>query len=194
MLELSKILDIKHTVSYDFVDLYINEGYNGLYILTEKVEKAEGRIEICDDGFLIENDAWYAEEPLYFTTDINNYHFTFKYPDSDGDIILGDDNYVYISELMNSFENALYSDDFINEKTGYRAYADVVSFAKFYIAMELLGNLDPNWFYVVRERGAKIEPYPLWDADWSLGLADIKPEGGMGIPLWYTDAIRQDSA
>ena len=77
MLELSKILEIKHTVSYDFVDLYINEGYNGLYILTEKVEKAEGRIEICDDGFLIENDAWYAEEPLYFTTDINNYHLSF---------------------------------------------------------------------------------------------------------------------
>lgn len=40
--------------------------------------------------------------------------------------------------------------------------------------MELLGNVDPNRYYVMEERGAKLEMYPAWDAEWSLGLGHIE--------------------
>ena len=36
---------------------------------------------------------------------------------------------------------------------------------------ELIANLEPNMYYVLPTRGAKLQIAPVWDAEWSMGLA-----------------------
>lgn len=170
MLEMSKACDLKYTVNYQHIELILNGQYEGTYILTEKVEKDKNRVNIQQDGFIIENNGYAQFEPLCFKTTFGKLMYSFKYPDPDDSIVEGDDNYNYISAFMNDFERALYSKEFTDEENGYRCFIDSKSFAKWYILMELLGNVDPNKYYVLEEKGAKLEMYPAWDAEWSLGL------------------------
>ena len=168
------------------VDFYLNGSYNGTYLLIEQVEKAKHKISINDDGFLIENDNYYSQEPLFFQTSCYGYFYTFKYPDpeaSDGKGIAKDDaSYSYILNFMNEFESALQSSDYRNPSTGYRKYIDVQSFVKWYLVMELLDCQDPNFYYVLPYRGAKLKMEPLWDAEWTLGLASAGPNGWVIYP------------
>lgn len=165
------------------VDLYLNGKYNGTYLLIEQVERAKHKIVMEDDGFMIEDDNYYSWEPLYFTTSIYGRPYTFKYPDAgDGDIVKHDANYDYIKNFMNTMETTLRSSSFKDPEKGYRKYLDVPSFVSWYLVMELLGDHDPNFFYVLPTRGAKLKMYPVWDAEWTLGLASAGPNGWQNYP------------
>lgn len=85
---------------------------------------------------------------------------------------------------MNDFETALYGNDFKNPTTGYRKYIDVETFAKWFLVQELIANLEPNMYYVLPSRNSKLQIAPVWDAEWSLGLAYRENEyaGWAGLP------------
>ena len=53
---LSKAAGCEWTPESAHVELYLNGSYNGVYLLTEQVEEANHKIEISDDGFIIEDD------------------------------------------------------------------------------------------------------------------------------------------
>jgi hypothetical protein len=143
-----------------------------MYVLTDQVEKKGGRVDIEDDGFLFENDNYFWEEPVNFMTDHRQYWYTFKYPDpEDGEIAAGDENYNFIKGFMNDFEAALYGDAFKDPANGYRKYIDVQTFAKWFLVQELIANLEPNMYYVLPSRNSKLQIGPVWNAEWSLGLA-----------------------
>ena len=185
MCELAQTVGLPYPIHYRHVHLYLNNEYKGIYVLTDQVEKKKGRVDIEDDGFLFENDNYFWEEPISFMTGIREYWYTFKYPDpEDDEIAYGDDNDNYIVGFMNDFETALYGDDFKNPEKGYRKYIDVKSFAKWFLVQELTANLEPNMYYVLPTRGAKLQIAPVWDAEWSLGLAYREDEysGWAGLP------------
>lgn len=185
MCELARLVGVQYPIRYRHVHLYINGRYNGMYVLTDQVEKKSNRVDIEDDGFLFENDNYYYQEPLNFQTSRKRYWYTFKYPDpEDGEIAAGDDNYDYIVGFMNDFEKALYGDDFKDPEKGYRKYVDVQAFAKWFLVEELIANLEPNMYYVLPSRGAKLQIGPLWDAEWSLGLAyrESETSGWASVP------------
>lgn len=172
MCELARTVGHPYPINYQHVQLYLNDEYMGLYVLTDQVEKKANRVDIEDDGFLFENDNYYYQEPLYFQTSTKGYYYTFKHPDpEDGEIAEGDDSYSYISGFMDEFEAALYGDDFKDPEVGYRKYIDVEVFAKWFLVQELIANLEPNMYYVLPTRGARLQIGPAWDAEWSLGLA-----------------------
>lgn len=182
MCEVSKALEIDYTVNYQHVELFVNNEYKGTYLLTDQVEKGKNRVNIEDDGFLIEDDARYEREPLYFTSESFKYNYTFKYPKATkGKIVVGDENYVFIQKYINNLEQSL---KLISEGSQtYRDYIDAESFAKWFVAMEFTGNLEPNLFYVLPSRSAKLKIMPVWDAEWSLGLAaQGNPDNPWG---WY---------
>lgn len=170
MLEMSRACALKYTANYQYVELVVNGRYDGTYVLTEKIGRGKGRIEVETDGFIIEHDAYAHTEPLWFATQYGQMPYSVKYPSPNAGTGEGDDNYSYIRSYMNDLEHALFSADFADAAVGYRHYIDSRSFARWYILMELLGNVDPNRYYVVERRGAKLEMYPAWDAEWSLGL------------------------
>ena len=167
--ELSKLMNMPWTPRGYHVEVFLNGSYNGSYFLCEHVEVATNRVNIEDEGYLIEDDNYWNQEPLWFTTG-RGLHFTFKHPDAE-DMTKGDEKYNFILQFMNEFESVLYSNEFANPNTGYRKYIDAENFAKWYLLQETLGNIEPNPYYALESRSGKLKMYPAWDFEWSMGLA-----------------------
>lgn len=171
MSEVSQAVNMPYAIHYQLVELYVNGEYMGVYILTDQVEKAKDRINIGDDGFIIEEDSYYESEALWFSTDTYGYHYSFKYPDADkGNIIKDDTRYLFISSYVKDVEAALKLLDAEPGDESYLAYIEPHSFAKWYIVMQLLAIEDPNRFYVLASPNDKLAMTPMWDAEFSLGL------------------------
>lgn len=183
MCEISSALETDYPLRYRHVKLYVNKEYRGVYTFIDQIEKKKGRVDIEDDGYLFENDNYYMSEPLYFVSEVKRYPFTFKYPDpEDGEIAEGDEKYEYIRNFMNTFETLLYSDDFLS-RDGYRNMVDLESFAKWFIIAELTATQDPNMYYVLPARGARLQTGPLWDSEYSLGISyRSDPAGAWAVP------------
>ncbi len=47
---------LEYTPRTQFVEVFINNVYNGTYQLTEQLKISEGRVNVSDDGFLLEVD------------------------------------------------------------------------------------------------------------------------------------------
>ena len=109
------------------------------------MEKAKNRVKVEEDGYFIEDDSYYHEEPLFFTSSLG-YNYTFKYPNSEkGKIIENDDNFNFIKDGINDIEKAL---QLIPEDCEtYKNLIDIESFAKWYVVAEVTGNWEPNLFY-----------------------------------------------
>lgn len=179
MCEVSKALGIEYTVNYQHVDLILNEQYTGTYLLTDNIEKGRNRIHIANDGYIIEDDNHFESEPLYFKTEKENICYTFKYPNANkGEIKKNDKNFVFIKNKLDSLESSLYK--IPNDSISYKSFIDIESFAKWYIAAEVTGNWDPNLYYVLPSKRDRLKMMPMWDAEWSLGLASM----GNSINPW----------
>ena len=189
MSEVSKAAGAQYTINYKHVNLYLNGEYQGLYILTDQVKTGKNRVDIEDDGFFIEEDKYYYEEPLSFST-AAGLNFSFKYPDADdGAIVSGDDNYTFITSFFADLESALLNIS-VNP-TAVSSKVDYSSFAKWYLIQELTGNWEPNRFYVLESRTSKLMMYPAWDPEWSMGLArNDNPNQGDG---WYFPPVQPDN-
>ena len=171
MCAISKAVGIDWTINYQYVNLFLNGEYWGVYVLTDKVEKSKNRINIKDDGFIIEDDNFYEQESLYWVSDRIGRPYTFKYPDpDDNEIVQFDDNFLFIRDFISEIERTLklLNDNAFN--TDYLDKVDANSFAKYHIAEEVFSNFDPNRYYVLPSRTSKLKMMPMWDSEWSLGL------------------------
>ena len=185
MAEISKLVGMPYTINYSFVDLYVNNEYLGTYYLTDQVEKGKNRVDITDNGYLIEDDKYYKNEPLFFTSTTDHFNYTFKYPKK---LTADEERYLWIQSFINDFETSLH----LKEESNYLEFIDIDTFAKWFIIEELLGNYDSNVYYVLSDRDHKMQMYPVWDAEWSLGLAYLKdgawqaPEIGspVDVEIW----------
>ena len=65
---LSRTVGMEWVPEYTFVNLVMNGRYMGLYYLTDAVERGDKRVDIQKTGFLIENDAYWWKEDVYFKT------------------------------------------------------------------------------------------------------------------------------
>ena len=167
--KVSEMLEMPWTPKMHFVELFLNGRYQGSYQLGEHVKVAGHRLDVDDDGYMIERDNYYNLEPVYFTTEVTGQHFTFKYPDTDD---LTSEQLTFINEYMNGFERALYSEDFRDPVKGYRRYIDPETFAKWYLINEVLCNKDTNPYFFLKntQSGTRMGMSPVWDFEWSLGI------------------------
>lgn len=178
-----------------FVDVYFNNEYIGLYLLTEQIEANEGRVDIKDfessDGissFLIEADARAVEEypgyegHCYVVS--GGYNFALKYPDADDYVdavkendqktmLEFDKNTKWLKSYLDNVSNAIFTHDYKE----YSKYINVQSFVDYYIVQELFKNLDvgnTSQFYTIsqNEDEVKLNIGPVWDFDLSAGVVD----------------------
>ncbi len=174
---------------YTYVSLYVNGDYRGLYILSECVKQGTGkgdsrwRCPVEDDGFVIEFDAYWWNEPLYFTTpSCQNFvmKYTFKYPDTD-DIDKNSDAYKYIKNYMTELERALSRND-----SSYLDYIDLDSFVSWVLVADYMCLLDSggnNLFMWKKDstENSKLVMGPNWDFDswkWNIdSFANIHRDG-----------------
>lgn len=153
-----------------FVYLHLNGKYQGIYQICEKINPAPDRVSIGPGGFLLEIDGKPNAGDVTFRTAhlASQVCINIKAPE---DITLGDDNYEYIKDYVTSFEEALYSDDFLDEEKGYRKYIDEDSFVEWYLVNEICKNADACLYtscYMNLRRGEKLKMGPLWDFDLAL--------------------------
>lgn len=161
--DFAKDIGVPYAIDSEFADLYLNGGYMGTYLICEKVEIAENRIDPHNE-YLIERD---DRETLPEESVESPYgKFMVHNPKE-----MTEGEYDYITAYLNStswsIESAEYSDDYTN-------YIDVESFAKLFIMNEISNDPDANrlssFFYKEDENNSKLTAGPVWDFDWAYGV------------------------
>lgn len=172
----------KCTSKMQFVDLYLNGEYRGVYLVCEQVEVHPSRIDITetgkvDTGYLIELDG--REDGVGFY--VNNEFYAIKSPDTDGRLYTEAHGEFIKSYLEQCFE-AISSDDY--EKI--ESLMDTESFAQAYIVFELFNCVDVGFasFYMYKDAGGKLQCGPVWDFDRSLGVTGHQHGAEDFATLW----------
>ena len=166
--EIARMCSIDLVPEMEFVNLIINGDWKGLYILTQPVSQDTYSKYVTDNGFIIENSAyWWKPDEVYFKTSrqIPQLGYTFKYPKKKR---ISDRSYGWIRNRIQSIEDELYKTQ-IDEKTICR-YIDLDSFAKCIFVRDLLGQTDGHgsnmYFYITDYlENDIIHMGPLWDFD-----------------------------
>jgi len=166
--DLSRFSDLDWTPESRFIELFINNEYLGVYQITQKVEESSNRVNIGDDGYLLEVDQLSRLDPddVFFET--NNYLFNIKEPNLD----FNDNKYNVIKNYIQLTENTLLGDNFTDPVEGYSKYIDVESFVDWYLINEITKNNDAIFFssvYMNYISGDKLKMGPVWDYDISSG-------------------------
>tara|TARA_B110000046_G_C12993564_1_gene398966 strand:+ start:581 stop:1783 length:1203 start_codon:yes stop_codon:yes gene_type:complete len=166
-LELSRNSFMDWTSDGEFIELYVNAEYLGVYQLVEKIEAVPNRVN-DGQGFLLEVNRQNRLGPndIYFES---NYHF---YVIKEPEVITGDFQYSLIEEYVETTEDVLFGLNFQDPFDGYRKYLDVQSFIDWYIIHEITMNSESAWSsscYMNYVPGGKLKMGPVWDFDLSLG-------------------------
>ena len=159
------------TPHFETVDLVLNGSYKGIYQLGEKIKVSKKRVNVGDDGFLLEIDqrALTESDARYFTVQ----HITNPVNIKEPDVEYNDENYEYIKAYVETAEEALYSDNFTDPELGYRKYMDIDSFVEWYLITEITRCVDAcelfSSCYMNLKRGGKLKMGPVWDYDLAFG-------------------------
>ena len=160
--------EFDYVPKFHFVDLMLNGQYNGTYQVGDQVKIAKDRVNVGDDGFLLEIDAKAAAEDITFRVPHIGQPINIKEPD----VVVGDENYNYVVDYLTRADAALYADNWLDETTGYKSLIDMQSFVEWYLVMEITKNADACFYtscYMNLSRNGKLKMGPLWDFDLSLG-------------------------
>lgn len=164
----------KWTPHYRFVNLFINERYEGLYQVYEKIEASESRLNIPDpesnfheNGSVILVTDTRDKKPVYFRSS-KGIRFAFYSPRE-----VSTEMANYLIDGVNRFEALLFGDGFADPDKGYRKYIDVDSFVDWYLINEFTKNRDARFenscYLYYDPSDSKMDMGPIWDFDISCG-------------------------
>jgi len=166
--ELGYLSNLDWTPESVFAEVVVNDQYNGTYNISQKVEESNNRVPLGDTGYLLEIDQLSRLDPddVYFRT--NSFLINIKEPGLD----YNSNEYIYVDELINEFEDTLMGDQFTDPDVGYAKYIDIDSFIDWYLISEITKNQDSKSFssiFLNVMPGEKIKMGPLWDFDLAFG-------------------------
>lgn len=174
-----------------FADVYLEGEYAGLYLLCEKTQVAENRLDISPDSVLFSwvqtgrNDSFFA---LNAKSSVE-----IEYPKD-----CSDETEYALEVYLRAMQKAL------NAGRDWQRYIDLDSFAYKYLIEEVFSNYDLyNSQYFYREANGKLFAGPCWDYDLTLGIkwrnkwntpcaftAQNKPNE---YETWYSDLWKQEA-
>ncbi|RJX27897.1 MAG: hypothetical protein C4537_00045 [Acholeplasma sp.] len=174
-----------------FIDLYIDDSYQGLYVLTEQVEVHPNKLYfetlpgVIDTGYFFELDMrfyeWQLEEGNgWFLVDRHPYEI--KEPDPEDP--------AYLDAQAEFLQNYMYRMEYGLTVAGdYEEYLNVDNAIDFFLIHEISKNVDVGWssVYMMKEQGGRIEFGPIWDFDFAFGntdYIDYGPENWYGMRDW----------
>lgn len=184
------------------VEVILNGEYRGVYSFMEKIKRNKNRVNIpkmsedansgsaLTGGYIFKidrangsgGDGWQSifeipARPGEYTT------FLYEYPKDDK---ITTPQKIYLQSFVDSFEQAMYSDQFTDPVNGWRKYADELSMIDFMLVQEMSKNVDAyrlsTFLYKTADNeDNKIHFGPVWDFDIAWFNADycdaFKPEG-----------------
>lgn len=204
------------------VELLINGGYEGVYVMMEKIKQDDVRVDVADlneddlsgdeltGGYVIKID---KDDPDWFSEfDVANnpgvkLEFQYVSPRR-SKIQLAQQG--YIQEYVNNFERSLKSSDLTHNGLRYDEYIDLKSFAEHFIITELSRNVDGYRLstYLHKKKitnGGKLYAGPVWDYNIAWSNADYcgspSVEGWMynepfcigGTPFWWEVMVEDEA-
>lgn len=173
------------TPHYESVDLVLNGQYKGIYQLGEKIKISKGRVNVGDEGVLMEVDHWCVDEDdsRFF----NIAHIENAVNIKDPEVEYDDEIYTFAKEYLETADAALFSDDFTNPETGWQKYLDMDSFVEWYLIQEICKNTDAKFIsscYMNLKPGKKLKMGPLWDFDMGLGNYGVADPYNLTSGFW----------
>lgn len=178
------LVGIGYTPNCEFVDVYLNGEYNGIYILVERIDFEKNKIDIDEadeedltGGYLIEkniagkfslsDDIWF--NCPYWANTVQDY-FELHAPEPEGE--LRDAMLAYLTEYMVRVHGSVMG----SSDEPYTQYIDPSSWVDFIIIQEISKNPDGNfktscWMY--KQRGDdRLYMTAPWDFDFAYGLTN----------------------
>lgn len=165
---------LKYSPDSQWVDLYLNGEYAGLYLLAERNEVTESRVDILENNsFLISQEVREkldSQNITYALTDAKQ-SLRIHYP-----LVVDASVISSIESIMQSVENSLLSETGIDPITGKKwdELVDVDSWVKKYLIEEIFGNGDAGsisqfYYYDASDPTEKVYAGPVWDYDRTMG-------------------------
>jgi len=192
-----------------FAELFINEGYAGVYVVTERVMRDEDRLDLpvlpassaegdITGGYIFKVDGCRGD---CFTTAYGTY-IDYVYPRY---AAITSEQDSYLRSYLDSFEAALYADNWADPATGYPTWMATDSFIDHFIINELSLNVDAYRLsgYLYKEAdadGGLLHAGPLWDFNLAFGNVNycecyitdgwiydglVSCGGSSYIPFWW---------
>lgn len=205
-----------------YCEVFINNEYRGVYVLTEKIKIDKNRVDIAKllpvdnagdeltGGYIMRIDRdRYGSWNSPFMGRTGNVDVPISYLDPPYDELTAQQR-SYIRDYITDFEYALHDDDFKNPEAGYRPYVNVLSWVDYFLITELTRDLDGYrcsvYFHKDKDsKGGKLVMSPLWDYNLGFGNGNFmeadNPFGwtadGIGKGDWYEipfwwDKLRED--
>lgn len=171
-------------------ELFLNNTYYGVYVLTEKIKRDTFRLDIgklephevsgrdVTGGYIFkldkgDEDHWVSPYPAI---DDNDIRILYHYPDPE---LMPTEQKEYIKDFVTDFEHALAGDRFYDPVLGYKPYIDMQSFIDFFLVNELAKNVDgyriSTYLHKDKDKLDKVSPIkagPVWDFNFGFGNAD----------------------
>lgn len=172
------VLDWANEVSEDyqpegeFVEMFVNGEYQGLYLLTETVEQGENKVECVDEGLLVEMDLdYYVKEGQANTKTREGHTFIIH-----SETIVTNTKTEEVTVYLNEIESALYSEDGIGATTEKKLseLIDIDSWTDMWLLREISSDHDigtiSQFAYVENWSGrSALKAGPAWDFDATFG-------------------------
>lgn len=165
---------LRYSPEAEWLDLYINGEYVGLYLLCERNEVHDQRVAVGrEDSFLVsmEQESRMSKQNIPYVTTESLQSFRIHYPTQDTDTAA-----LRIQQTLQTVENAILSLSSSNDSTAAELehLIDLDSWARKYLIEEVFGNMDASYisqYYYLD--GSIQEPKlfagPVWDYDLSMG-------------------------
>ena len=195
----AKAIGVRYAVDCEYIDLYIDGEYQGLYLLAERVEVGEGRVEITDLAAQTQ-EVNYASLSSYSPADMRRNGIHQKYldiPNDPADITGGyllqiehhtdqlahEESYFEIPGLSFIISSPKYASrrqaEYISElfdqtrtalASGDLSAIDMDSFVKYYLIQEFFANSDESSVYFCKDSD-RADPRIYACAIWDFDLS-----------------------
>jgi len=169
--KLSNLFGLDYTPKQSPFELFINDSYNGLYFLTDKIKIGTNRVKITEQpdnatddniitgGWLLEIDNYWEDESIQFQMEEKDgdwLRVTCHSPE-----VMSNKQYQYMYNFLYNTNKA------IQDRTNWEKYIDIDTLVNFYLIQEIMGSHESfhGSCYMHKERGAntKLIFGPVWD-------------------------------
>lgn len=172
-----------------FVELLINNSYEGIYVLMEKIKRDDNRVDIANlrpedisgdqltGGYVFKTDKgapdWLSQYNTFNNPDLK---LSFQYVSPNRNQIMPEQAN-YIQSYVDSFETAIHLPNGTFGGKRYDEYIDLASFADNFILTELSKDVDAyrisTYYHKDKDsNGGLLKAGPVWDFNIAFGNVD----------------------
>lgn len=189
--DMARYMEMPFTNSNRFVELYLNDDYKGLYLMTEQIQQGKGRVNVekeggyllsmdCDDGPNLSPDATdnFLSEEIYVNYSRSTIPVCVKHPEDQTP-----DQLNVIRSDFGDLERIIMSYDY----DAFQQCMNVESYMAFFIIQEMTRNVElsaPRSMYIHRHANGEWAMGPVWDFDGGFAYDWGENHGYFGSQSW----------